>query len=562
MNHYFRYYFVYLLIILSLSNATEEEQKINRSFTQSGSIESLIDLNMNYKELILVQLDLINDSLYNIVDSNISELELNIGPATYHRVFPIESFNRLEDIISEDSYQILKRDYQLPNSSRQYWVELKQGSETHGTYTEDDAISYTCDCIGGASDCVKLGWYSWYNPLDYWGEAWWGFSPPVHTYVNEIRVTVRGAQCDDLPLWSETYMGMRDNNGNWSQDYELSIQYADNIFVVPETWSEGMLMPIVGSEDNYVVDQVTLQFFYTCLTADSPNFVVSSDGNYCNHINISWEAPDDMEGIIGYNLYRDQELVTQLDINTLNFSDYSAVDNVIHEYCVSSINECGESELSCNSGYLMSLPSSTDNVYASDGDYSDFIIIDWNPSNGASSFIVYRDGVWLGVEDGSSDFPQYIDNFIEQQEVLKSAACKNSKLEIKIIDTGAIGSGLGVFVEEVAALIEADHSQKELDIIINKQKPLIHSIICINNLYHIIDKQNPSLKYISEAVDYKTIGIMTPSAPISKTGLIRTGSFHGTRTSAVEPVALVAMICPSTLSRVIPLCSISIHAKS
>ena len=95
--------------------------------------------------------------------------------------------------------------------------------------------------------------------------------------MNEIRVTVRGGQCDDLPLWSETYMGMRDENGNWSQDYELSIDYIDNLYVVPDTWSEGMLMPIVGSEDNYVIDQVTLQFFYTCLYPDSPNYVVSSD---------------------------------------------------------------------------------------------------------------------------------------------------------------------------------------------------------------------------------------------------------------------------------------------
>ena len=49
--------------------------------------------------------------------------------------------------------------------------------------------------------------------------------------MQEIRVTVRGAQCDALPVWSESYMGMMDGNGNWSHDYELSIDYTDNTYV-------------------------------------------------------------------------------------------------------------------------------------------------------------------------------------------------------------------------------------------------------------------------------------------------------------------------------------------
>ena len=289
---------IILFILLSFNFALDSKDIINRPFKEAGSIESLVNPNTQYEELILVQLNLANDSLFAIVDSNIPDLNLNVGPATYHRVFPLEEFSRLTNIISSDSYHILKRPYVLPNNTREYWIELKQGSETYGTYTEDDAISYTCDCVGGASDCVKLGWYSWYNPLDYWGEAWWAFSPPVYSYINEIRVVVRGAQCDDLPLWSETYMGMKDENGNWSQDYELSIQYTDNIYVVPEVWSENMLMPIIGSEDNYVVDEVTLQFFYTCVFSETPNYVVASDNNYCEYVNINWDPPEDYYGFI------------------------------------------------------------------------------------------------------------------------------------------------------------------------------------------------------------------------------------------------------------------------
>ena len=52
-------------------------------------------------------------------------------------------------------------------------------------------------------------------------------------------------------------MGMRNDSGGWSQNYQLSIEYTENIFVVPSNiWSNGFLMPQIGSEDNYVIDNV------------------------------------------------------------------------------------------------------------------------------------------------------------------------------------------------------------------------------------------------------------------------------------------------------------------
>ena len=433
---------IMLFILLSFCFCLETNDIINRPFKESGAIESLIDFNVEYEELILVQLNLVNDSLFNIIYSSIPNLDLNVGPATYHRIFPREEFDRLTDIISSDSYQILKRPYHFPNDSREYWIEFKQGSETYGTYTEDDAISYTCDCVGGASDCVKLGWYSWYNPLDYWGEAWWAFNPPAHSYVNEIRVTVRGAQCDDLPLWSETYMGMKDQNGNWSQDYELSIEYTDNIYIVPEVWSEGMLMPTIGSEDNYVVDEVTLQFFYTCLSSDAPIYVVSSDGNYCDYINISWESPEDTEGLLGYNLYRDQELINQLDIDEFNFTDYGATQGIVYEYCLVSINECGESEQSCNTGYRKTNPESVESVDATNGLFQDYVFVTWEPSESASSYKIYRDGVWLGVAESNLEYiDYYIDFGYEHNYCIEGInECGESDWEC---DIGYGGMGLG-----------------------------------------------------------------------------------------------------------------------
>jgi len=443
------YYLILILISVSFHYASDISEKINRPYKEPGSIESLITPGVEYDELILVQLNLIDDSLFSVINTTIPELNLNIGLGSYHRIFPLEQFNRLEEIVPQDIYRVLKRPYSPPTNSRQYWVEVKQGSDTQGTYTENDAISYTCDCVGSASDCVKLGWYSWYNPLDYWGEAWWAYSPPQHTYVNEIRVTIRGAQCDDLPLWSETYMGMRDENGSWSEDYELSIEYTDNIYIVPEVWSEGMLMPIVGSEDNYVVDQVTLQFFYTCLYPDSPNYVVSSDGNYCDYVNISWEAPDDYDDILGYNLYKDQELINVLAPDVFNFVDYGANQSTAHEYCVASFGECGESEYSCNYGNIKDNAYDAVNVNATDGLYEDVIVVTWDSSENAEQYKIYRDGIWLALVTSNSSL-EHIDEYIDFETEYNYCVeaineCGSSNF---ICDTGYASYGLGDINED------------------------------------------------------------------------------------------------------------------
>ena len=46
---------------------------------------------------------------------------------------------------------------------------------------------------------------------------------------------------------------------------------------------------------------------------------------------------------------------------------------------------------------------------------------------------------------------------------------------------------------------------------------------------------------------------------MSRMGLIRTGSFHGTRTSGAVSVPLVLMMCPWIWSLVSALCSASIQ---
>jgi hypothetical protein len=398
--------------ILAAQNENLPELII-KEFTPAGRIEALVE-NIQTDNLFLIQLDLKNDSLFSLVNDILPELELFSGPASYHRIMANRYLNEIQSVITDEFYTILSNDYSLANASREYWVDFKQGSETMGTWSEDDAIELTCSCLSGASDCVKLGWDdSWWNPLDYWGEAWYGYQPPFYQTIEEIRVTVRGAQCDDLPLWSETYMGMMDDNGNWSHDYTLSIDYTDNEYIVGNTWSGGMLMPRIGSEDNYCIDNIKLEFFYLCEEPESPSNLLASDAEDCFAVHLNWTtSPSE---ITSQSLYRDDQLVAQLGVDETEYEDWGAQSGVEHIYCIEANNECGNSIMTCNPGSKKIAPPSTSFVNASDGEYTNQVQIIWAGTDATDDYKIYRDGSWMGIISG--DQMEYIDVVAEADVV-------------------------------------------------------------------------------------------------------------------------------------------------
>ena len=435
--------FLFLCFCFGTEQILENQKVINRPFVESNSINYAINEDNKNESMFLVQFNFSSDSLIQIANDNFPELGLGLSPASYQRIVPSSIFDRVSNVFLDQDYVIIDEDYRAPTDSRLYWVELKNGSDTYGTQTDDDAVSYTCDCLDGANDCVKLGWYAWYNPLDYWGEAWWAFDPPEHTYINEIRVTVRGGQCDLLPLDSETYMGMMDASGNWSQDYQLSVDYTDNLFIVDETWNGEMLMPRIGSEDNYVIDTIQLQFFYTCLDPDPVSYVVSSDAYYCNYVNISWDNPED-ESIESINVYRDGSLLTSLPPDSDNYIDYGAVAGQVHDYCIETTNSCGTSSIFCNDGSIKDPAYIVGNVNASDGEFIDQIVIDWDPSSNADSYKLYRDGIWLGLAQSDSELlyvDEFADLYTEHEYCIESEnECGLSEF---LCDTGYLSYGIG-----------------------------------------------------------------------------------------------------------------------
>jgi len=401
--------------VLLYSQSAEPPEITIKEFQPAGRIEALVEeVNANEK-FYLVQLDLKNDSLFQLASTAVPKMELYSGPASYHRIMSPRHYNQLQKVITPEFIRVLNPDYQLLSASREVWVDFKQGSETMGTWSDDDAIEYTCACLSGASDCVKLGWDdSWWNPLDYWGEAWYGYTPPFHQSVEEIRITVRGGQCDDLPLWSETYMGMMDANGNWSHDYELSISYTDNEYIVAQTWSNDMLIPRIGSEDNYCIDHMRMQFFYSCEEPESPTNLLASDEDNCYTVNLNWSLSP-TSGVTEQKLYRDGTLIAQLSSGENSYEDWGAQSGTEHVYCVEAVNECGMSQMTCNPGSVKSAPDSPVNVLASDGDFYDGVVISWSSVVSAEDYKIYRDGAWMGIV--TSDFTQYSD-IISEPEVV------------------------------------------------------------------------------------------------------------------------------------------------
>ena len=429
----------FLFICLIFSN----QEVLPKSFSPAGKLDGMV---LDKSNLTLIQLNLKNDSLYQIANSIFPDLDLLNGPATYHRIIESSQLLDFENYFSNDILLVLNQDYTLPDSSRLYWTETKQGNNPYGTWTEDGAIEYTCACIeNDANECIKLGYdESWYNPFDYWADAWWDFTPPYYDYIQEIRVTVRGAQCDALPLWSESYMGLKDDNNVWSYDYELSVNYTDNTFIVPFTFNNGILMPTVGSDDNYVVDFVRYDFFYSCINTENALSLTASDSENCSSIDISWEL-DQNAITTGVRLYRDSNLIYESsDLSETSFTDFSVNDNFQHEYCIETLNNCSSSDWICGLGSVKNVPETVPIVTAQDGLSSNHIEILWEPVDNVDGYRVYRDSSWLSIVYPHQSL-RYIDEFIEGGEIYNYCIesfndCGNASWQC---DEGFSGSYLG-----------------------------------------------------------------------------------------------------------------------
>ena len=429
-------YFI-LIILIGILYCSKEEI-IYRDFKQNGRLEALID-DFSSK-IYLVQLDLLNDSLINHTLNIFPDLELFVGPSSYHRLINYSDFITLQNNLSEESYKVLNDNYQF-HTTREYWTETLAGNQFSSSSGE---TSSSCMCIDGP-DCVVVGFNdSWYNPFDYYGEVSWSFSTPPSEQIVEARVYVSGSQCDNLPLFSETNLSVKNNSCNWS-DFQVTLS-ADNTVngpyiisddILDQIWCNGFLEPVIGSEDNYNVDWVQIELYYSCETPNINSNLIASDNEFCNYVEINWENND---SVSGFNLYKDGSFLSSFNNDQNQFVDYQADIDSVHEYCLTSFNDCGESEYSCNYGSRKSSPLSSDEVIASNN-FTDQIFISWNPSEETSSYNLYRDGFLLSVMP--NNLFEYTDVFVEPDVSYEYCieSINNCGESVWICDIGSLAIG-------------------------------------------------------------------------------------------------------------------------
>jgi len=438
----FRKYFKFILFTFLIADSNPNIS--DRYYIPNGKIDASIPLDSNRDNLFLIQLDVINDSLLTLADATIADLDLLAGPSSYHRIVTINQYERLSLALSEEYLYILDNNYSPP-SSRDYWVHTIHGDSYYGSSGE---IGNTCMCLD-ASGCVVVGFNdSWYDPFDYYGEAWWNFQPPQFDNVTEVRVYVQGAQCDNLPIWSETDVSIKDNSCSSNDNFQatLSLDYTLNgPYVIPtdqldNIWCEGNLQPIIGSEDNYSVDFVRMEFYYSCESPNGVSSLETSNEDFCDYVDLSWTT--DTSASSGYLLYRDGQLVNQFNQEINQYLDYQAEPGIQHQYCIYSINDCGESESICSSGQRKSEPESVDNIYASNGESSGFIFIEWTEIPGDIIYKLYRDGVQLTLVSNNQDL-YYEDQFVNPQQVYEYCveASNDCGSSLWSCDDGFLGIG-------------------------------------------------------------------------------------------------------------------------
>lgn len=122
-------------------------------------------------------------------------------------------------------------------------------------------------------------------------------------------------------------------------------------------------------------------------TPEAPTGVTASFGEFTNFIRVNWTP---VNSIFYYNIYRDTS-TNRIATNILDteFIDTTAIQGVSYTYGIGAVNSSGEGPITfSNSGWLKLNPPS--NFVASDGLYTNKIRLNWNSSDGASSYKIYK----------------------------------------------------------------------------------------------------------------------------------------------------------------------------
>jgi len=165
------------------------------------------------------------------------------------------------------------------------------------------------------------------------------------------------------------------------------------------------------SAKTYTLTMTTLGGPSTTYIPDIPSTLLASDGAYTNMIMITWGA---VTNATGYDLWRSDGTNTAIYLwlvtNTTYtyFQDSNATPNITYSYKVKARNSYGVSAFSTNdSGYCGSVSAVPTGLTASDGTFSNYILVSWQWVTNAVSY-----DLWRTASTDSTVYVELITNFI------------------------------------------------------------------------------------------------------------------------------------------------------
>ena len=81
-----------------------------------------------------------------------------------------------------------------------------------------------------------------------------------------------------------------------------------------------------------------------------PANVNASDGEYTHEVVINWTSS---EGTEQYKIYRDGSWMGFVSSDQFEYIDIIPELDITYEYCIEAVNECGESDFKCDTGYTI-----------------------------------------------------------------------------------------------------------------------------------------------------------------------------------------------------------------
>jgi hypothetical protein len=134
-----------------------------------------------------------------------------------------------------------------------------------------------------------------------------------------------------------------------------------------------------------------------------PSGILASNGSFVDKVLVTWTPPITIMGISGYSVYKTNSLGVETVQNTTNtfLDDVSGFPGQTFEYKVSAFNLAGEGPRSIGDfGWKgIAAPSS---LVASQGTFSDRIVLSWNAPQGTVNYKIYRGNPLSGLTTANS----------------------------------------------------------------------------------------------------------------------------------------------------------------